>query len=92
MITASEKRTAEFTTGNKILNAELSLLTEKELEKLADYARYLRWSRIDDDDSDWADAPLTVEEEAQLERGRENARNGKYLTLAEFKESQKCGQ
>ena len=86
MITAAEKRTAEFTTGNKILNAELSLLTEKELEKLADYARYLVWSRIDDDDSDWADAPLTAEEEAQIEESIRDFENGEYLTLDELVE------
>lgn len=86
MITAAEKRTAEFTTGNKILNAELSLLTEKELEKLADYARYLRWSRIDDDDSDWADAPLTADEEAQIEESIRDFENGEYLTLDELVE------
>ncbi len=85
MITAAEKRTAEFTTGNKILNAELSLLTEKELEKLADYARYLRWSRIDDD-SDWADAPLTADEEAQIEESIRDFENGEYLTLDELVE------
>lgn len=86
MITAAEKRTAEFTTGNKILNAELSLLTEKELEKLADYARYLRWSRIVDDDSDWADAPLTADEEAQIEESIRDFENGEYLTLDELVE------
>ena len=45
-----------------------------------------------DDDDSWADAPLTPEEEEGLRTGRENAKKGDYLTLAEFRESQKCGQ
>ena len=87
--------TAVLTTGNKIIDTQLPLLTEEELAKVADYIQYVMWSRIeedDDDDGSWADAPLTQEEEAQFAIGRENAKNGKYLTLAEFKESQKCGQ
>ena len=83
--------TSTMTTGNVILDMELPLLTEDELVKLADYAKYLRWSREDEND-DWADAPLTPEEEEGLRQGRENAKNGDYLTLAEFRESQKCGQ
>ncbi|MBR1657515.1 MAG: hypothetical protein IJ697_03510 [Synergistaceae bacterium] len=79
-------------TGNIVLDMEIPLLSEKQLEKLADYAKYLRWSSKDDDDDDWADAPLTPEEEEGLRRGRENARKGDYLTLAQFRESQKCGQ
>lgn len=82
-------------TGNVALDKELSLLTENELERLADYAKYLVWSRdddYDDDDGSWADLPLTEEEERQLAIGRENAKNGKYLTLTEFRERQKCGQ
>lgn len=91
MTAAAAEKT--ITTGNVILDMELPLLTEKQLEKLADYAKYLRWSsREDDDDDDWADAPLTEEEEEALRQGRENAKNGNYLTLAEFRESQKCGQ
>ena len=91
MTAAAAEKT--ITTGNVILDMELPLLTEKQLEKLADYAKYLRWSsREDDDDDDWADAPLTAEEEEALRQGRENAKNGNYLTLAEFRESQKCGQ
>lgn len=37
--------TAEKTvkTGNAILGREIPLLTEKQLEKLADYARFLIW-------------------------------------------------
>ena len=85
----AEKRLA---TGNEALDAEIVLLTGKELEKLADYAKYLRWSREDEDDDDWADAPLTPEEEAQIEEGREEFARGEYLTLDEFRESQKCGQ
>lgn len=85
----AEKRLA---TGNEALDAEIVLLTGKELEKLADYAKYLRWSREDEDDDDWADAPLTPEEEAQIEEWREEFARGEYLTLDEFRESQKCGQ
>lgn len=86
--------TAEKTvkTGNVILDMQIPLLTDDELFKLADYAKFLRWSREDDDNDDWADAPLTEEEEEALRQGRENAKNGNYLTLAEFRESQKCGQ
>ncbi|MBQ3446924.1 MAG: hypothetical protein IJG37_04690 [Synergistaceae bacterium] len=82
--------TAEkFTTGNFVLDMELPLLSKDSLAKLADYAQYLRWRQADDD---WADAPLTAEEEEGLKRGRENARKGDYLTLAQFRESQECGQ
>ena len=87
--------TAEKTvkTGNVILDREIPLLTEKQLEKLADYAKYLRWSDMaDDDNDDWADAPLTEEEEEALRQGREDFKNGNYLTLDEFIESQKCEQ
>lgn len=79
-------------TGNIVLDMAIPLLSDKQLEKLADYAKYLRWSsKDDDDDDDWADAPLTPEEEEGLRRGRENARRGNYLTLEQFRESQKCG-
>ena len=93
MSTAVLEKKAEVKTGNEIFDM-LPLLTEKELERLADYTRYIMWSREEekDDDGSWADAPLTQEEEAQFAIGCENAKNGKYLTLAEFKESQKCGQ
>ena len=86
--------TAEKTvkTGNVILDMQIPLLTDDELFKLADYAKFLRWSREDDDNDDWADAPLTEEEEEALRQGRENAKNGNYLTLDEFMESQKCEQ
>ena len=84
--------TAEkFTTGNFVLDMQLPLLSEDSLAKLADYSQYLRWRQKEEDD-DWADAPLTPEEEEGLRRGRENARKGDYLTLAQFRESQKCGQ
>ena len=33
---------------------------------------------------DWADAPLTPEEEEQVEQGRKDFENGEYLTLDEF--------
>ena len=94
MSTAVLEKKAEVKTGNEIFDM-LPLLTEKELEDVAKFAQFLIWSREDeedDDDGSWADAPLTQEEEAQFAIGRENAKNGKYLTLAEFKESQKCGQ
>ncbi len=79
--------TAEKTvkTGNVILDMQIPLLTEKQLEKLADYAKYLRWSDMaDDDNDDWADAPLTEEEEAQLAESIRDYENGEYLTLDEF--------
>ena len=88
-IAAAEKPAIK--TGNVILDMELPLLTADELGKVAEYAKSLRLSREDDND-DWADAPLTEEEEEALRQGRENAKNGNYLTLAEFRESQKCGQ
>ena len=74
-----------ITTGNIVLDMELPLLTDKQLEKLADYARYLRWTNLEEDD-DWADAPLTEEEEEALRQGREDFKNGDYLTLEEFME------
>ena len=37
-------------TGNIVLDMEIPLLSDKQLEKLADYAKYLRWSSKDDDD------------------------------------------
>ena len=90
MITVADKK---VTTGNFVLDMELPLLSEDSLAKLADYAQYLRWRQKEEDDADdWADAPLTPEEEEGLRRGRENARKGDYLTLAEFRESQRCGQ
>ena len=90
MITVADKK---VTTGNFVLDMELPLLNEDSLTKLADYAQYLRWRQKEQDEADdWADAPLTPEEEEGLRRGRENARKGDYLTLAEFRESQKCGQ
>ena len=87
----------KISTGNFQLDLILPKLSEKNLEKLADYARYLRWLSIendedDDDDGNWADLPLTPEEEEAVRQGRENAKNGKYLTLAEFKERMSCGQ
>ena len=36
------------------------------------------------DYDDWADAPLTAEEEEALRQGREDFKNGDYLTLDEF--------
>ncbi len=39
---------------------------------------------LDDDDDSWADAPLTEEEEEALRQGREDFKNGNYLTLEEF--------
>ena len=83
-----EKAVRTVKTGNVILDMEIPLLSDGQLEKLADYAKYLRWSGEDDND-DWADAPLTPEEEEGLRLGRENAKKGDYLTLAEFRESRK---
>ena len=85
--------TAEKTvkTGNVILDNEIPLLTDDELFKLADHAKFLRWSREDDND-DWADAPLTEDEIAQIEESDRDYENGNYLTLDEFMESQKCKQ
>ena len=74
----------KFTTGNAVLDMELPLLTDDELGKVAEYAKILRLSRKDDDDDDWADAPLTPEEEAQVEEGRGEFARGEYLTLDEF--------
>ena len=92
MSTAVLEKESRLTTGNKILDMELPLLTENELAKLADYAKYLVWSRIDDDENDddddgsWADAPLTPEEEAQIEESEKDFENGEYLTLDELVE------
>ena len=86
MITLTAEK---LSTGNKTLDMELALLTGEQLEKVAEYVRFLRWQ--EDENDDWADAPLTEEEEEALRQGRENAKNGDYLTLAEFRESQKCG-
>ena len=75
----------KFTTGNAALDMELPHLTFGDMVKLADYARYLRWSHKEDDDGDdWADAPLTAEEEEAIRQGREDFKNGNYLTLEEF--------
>ncbi|MBQ9418848.1 MAG: hypothetical protein IJU31_00570 [Synergistaceae bacterium] len=75
-------------TGNATLDVILPLLSAKKLDKLADYARCLNWTDEDDDDDDgsWADLPLTPDEEEQLRLGREEAKNGEYLTLEEFLE------
>ena len=86
--------TAEKTvkTGDVILDMQIPLLTDDELFKLADYAKFLRWSREDDDNDDWADAPLTEDEIAQIEESDRDYENGNYLTLDEFMDSQKCEQ
>ena len=39
-------------------------------------------------EDDWADFPLTEEEEEALRQGRENAKNGDYMILEEFRKSQ----
>ena len=92
-MTAATMEKPAIKTGNATLDMILPLLTEKKLESLAEFAKFLMWSSTkDDDNDDWADAPLTEEEEEALRQGRENAKNGNYLTLAEFRESQKCGQ
>ena len=35
-------------------------------------------------EDDWADLPLTPEEEEDLKQGRENMKNGDFLTLSEL--------
>ena len=35
-------------------------------------------------DDDWADLPLTEQEESELKQGRENIKNGYFLTLSEL--------
>ena len=59
-------------------------MTVSELDKLAQYARFLRWSRTEGDN--WADEPLTPEEEAGISTGRKNKQCGDVLTLSEFLE------
>ena len=85
MSTAVLEKKAEVKTGNEIVDM-LPLLTEKELERLADYTRYIMWSREEekDDDESWADAPLTEDEIAQIEEAREEFKRGEYLTLEEL--------
>lgn len=39
---------------------------------------------------DWADMPLTADEETGLKKGRENIKSGDFMTLAELKIA--CGQ
>lgn len=73
-------------TGNVVLDMKIPLLTDYELDELARYADYLVWSRKDDDDDDWADAPLTEDEKNQLKESYRDFRNGDYLTLDEFLE------
>ncbi|MBQ9573936.1 MAG: hypothetical protein IJR27_01510 [Synergistaceae bacterium] len=84
MTTAVMEAERTVKTGNVILDMEIPLLSDEQLEKLADYAKYLRWSAENDDDDDWADAPLTPEEEAQREESIRDFENGEYLTLDEF--------
>lgn len=43
MTTATAEKSIR--TGNVILDMELPLLTENELGKMAEYAKFLRWSR-----------------------------------------------
>lgn len=80
-------------TGNLALDNELSLMSCKELGYLGKYLRFVReLGKKFDDGYSWADMLLTPEEEAQVERGRKEFENGEYLTLEEFRNSQKCGQ
>ncbi|MBQ2616581.1 MAG: hypothetical protein IJF90_06955 [Synergistaceae bacterium] len=91
MTTATMERNVK--TGNIVLDMRLPLLTGQELEKLADYANYLMWSREDDDDDDWADAPLTEDEISQIEESERDFANGEYLTVDELLAGlQECGQ
>lgn len=80
MTAAAEKPAVK--TGNVILDMQIPLLNDEQLDKLAEYAKFLIWSQ--DDDDDWADAPLTEEEEAQLAESIRDFENGEYLTLDEF--------
>ena len=78
---------AEALTEREELEAMLPSFNERNIKDLLKYAKYLRWSDVeDDDDGSWADLPLTPDEEEGLRRGREDARNGKMLTLEEFLE------
>lgn len=79
--------TERYSTGNTALDMELPLLTMEELSELARLAKGLRLLREnDEDDESWADAPLTPEEEAQLEESRKDFENGKFLTLEQLLE------
>ena len=89
MTEATMKRPA-IKTGNVILDMELPLLTDDELGKMAEYAKLLRKLREDDDNDDWADAPLTEDEISQIEESDRDFENGEYLTLDEFRKSQNC--
>ena len=81
-----------ISTGNVILDIELPLLTADELGKVAEYAKSLRLSREDDND-DWADAPLTEDEISQIEESDRDFANGEYLTVDELIAGlQECGQ
>ena len=77
--------TERYTTGNTALDMELPLLTTEELSELARLAKGLRLLReYDEDDDSWADAPLTPEEEAQLEESRKDFEKGEFLTLEQL--------
>ncbi len=90
MTTATAEKT--ISTGNVILDIELPLLTADELGKVAEYAKSLRLSREDDND-DWADAPLTEDEISQIEESDRDFANGEYLTVGELIAGlQECGQ
>ena len=80
--------TERYSTGNTALDMELQLLTMEELSELARLAKGLRLLREHDDEDDdgWADAPLTSDEEAQLEESRKDFENGKFLTLEQLLE------
>ncbi|NLL37297.1 MAG: hypothetical protein GX256_07235 [Fretibacterium sp.] len=83
-MTENDVITVPQTTERENLEREIELLTRQELVELTRYAGYLRYSRAQKDD-DWADAPLTVEEEKAFEAGRTNLERGDYLTLEEFR-------
>ncbi len=86
MSTAVMERTeSPVKTRNVVLNMKLHSLTDKELDEISRYADYLMWLREDDDD-DWADAPLTPDEEAQIEESEKDFKNGTCLTLEELLE------
>ncbi len=91
-MTAATMEKPAIKTGNATLDMVLPLLKADKLEKLAEFAQFLIWSR-DDENHDWADAPLTEDEISQIEESDRDYENGIYLTLDELLEGlQKCGQ
>ena len=80
-------------TAREELETMLPTFDEQNMNNLLKYAKFLRWSDIekeedfdDDEDTSWADLPLTPEEEEMLQQSREDAKNGSLLSLEEFLE------